>query len=291
MALNTVERERQRRDRRNLIALLSPGMLWLVLFFALPLVVILLYSFMTNGPRGNIVWQPTLGNYVDLFTRSIYVNAYLRSIWISVLTTLICLLLGYPLALFIVRQPPRWRTALLFLVLIPFWTNFLVRIYAWQIILSNNGLVNSGLAGLGLPTLNLLNTEGATLLGLVYGELPFMVLPLYAALDRFDFTLIEAAADLGASRWRAFLRVMLPMTMPGVAAGSVLVFIPTIGQFVVSELLGGAKVDYLGNLIQRLFLRSNPPNWPLGSAMAMVMMLVLTVLILLYFRSTTEEDR
>lgn len=291
MALNTLERERQRRERRNLTLLLSPGLLWLVLFFALPLLIILIYSFMTNGPRGNIVWQFTLEQYSTLFTRSIYVNAYLRSIWVSLLTTLACLLLGYPLALFIVRQPARWRTPLLFLILIPFWTNFLVRIYAWQIILSNNGLINSALGNLGLPQLNLLNTEGATLLGLVYGELPFMVLPLYAAIDRFDFTLLEAAADLGASRWRGFLRVMLPMTMPGIAAGSVLVFIPTLGQFVVSELLGGAKVDYLGNLIQRLFLRSNPPNWPLGSAMAMAMMLVLLVLILLYFRSTTEEDR
>ena len=291
MALNTLERERQRRDRRNLTLLISPGLLWLVLFFALPLLIILIYSFMTNGPRGNIVWQFTIEQYTTLFTRSIYVNAYLRSIWVSLLTTLACLLLGYPLALFIVRQPARWRTPLLFLILIPFWTNFLVRIYAWQIILSNNGLINSALGNLGLPQLNLLNTEGATLLGLVYGELPFMVLPLYAAIDRFDFTLLEAAADLGASRWRGFLRVMLPMTMPGIAAGSVLVFIPTLGQFVVSELLGGAKVDYLGNLVQRLFLRSNPPNWPLGSAMAMAMMLVLLVLILLYFRSTTEEDR
>ena len=291
MALNTLERERQRRERRNLMLLLSPGLLWLVLFFALPLLIILIYSFMTNGPRGNIVWQFTLEQYTTLFTRSVYVNAYLRSIWVSVLTTLACLLLGYPLALFIVRQPARWRTPLLFLILIPFWTNFLVRIYAWQIILSNNGLINSTLSSLGLPQLNLLNTEGAPLLGLVYGELPFMVLPLYAAIDRFDFTLLEAAADLGASRWRGFLRVMLPMTMPGIAAGSVLVFIPTLGQFVVSELLGGAKVDYLGNLIQRLFLRSNPPNWPLGSAMAMAMMLVLLVLILLYFRTTSEEDR
>ncbi len=291
MALTTIERERRRRDRRNLIGLIAPGLFWLLLFFALPLVIILIYSVMTNGPRGNIVWQFTLENYLTLFTRSIYFNAYLRSIWISVLTTLICLLLGYPLALFIVRQPPRWRTALLFLVLIPFWTNFLVRIYAWQIILANNGLINSGLAALGLPGLHLLNTEGATLLGLVYGELPFMVLPLYAAIDRFDFTLLEAAADLGANRTRAFLRVMLPLTMPGIAAGAVLVFIPTVGQFVVSELLGGAKVDYLGNLIQRLFLRSNPPNWPLGSAMSMAMLVVLMVLILLYFRTTTEEDR
>lgn len=291
MTLNIIERQHKQRERRNLAALLAPGLLWLMLFFALPLVIILLYSFATNGPRGNIVWQFTLENYVTLFTRSIYVNAYLRSIWISVLTTLACLLLGYPLALFIARQSAGWRTILLLLVLIPFWTNFLVRIYAWQIILANNGLINSALGAIGLPALPLLNSEGATLLGLVYGELPFMVLPLYAAIDRFDSTLMEAAADLGANRWQAFLRVMLPMTMPGVAAGAVLVFIPTVGQFVVSELLGGAKVDYLGNLIQRLFLRSNPPNWPLGSAMAMVMMVVLLALILLYFRTTTEEDR
>ena len=289
MALNRIERTRAQRDLRNLIALLAPGLLWLLIFFALPLLIILLYSLMVSGPRGNLIWQATLENYSDLFTRAIYLNAYLRSIWISLLTTLICLLLGYPLALFIVRQPPHLRTLLLFLVLIPFWTNFLVRIYAWQIILANNGLINSGLRELGLAPLQLLNTEGATLIGLVYGNLPFMVLPLYAAIDRFDFTLMEAAADLGAGRRQAFLRVMVPLTMPGIVAGSVLVFIPTLGQFVVSELLGGAKVDYLGNLIQRLFLRSNPPNWPLGSAMAIVMMLLLLAFILCSYRTTGEE--
>ncbi|NCC33396.1 MAG: ABC transporter permease [Chloroflexia bacterium] len=291
MALSSFERAQQRRERRRLVALLAPGMLWLLVFFLVPLLVILVYSFLTNGPRGNLIWQLTLQNYVDLFTQASYVNAYVRSLWISVLTTLFALLLGYPLALFIVKQPPRVRLVLLILVLIPFWTNFLVRIYAWQIILANNGLINTTLGAMGLPTLFLLNTEGATLLGLVYGELPFMVLPIYAALDRFDFTLMEAGADLGASKWHAFWHIMLPMTMPGVAAGAVLVFIPTIGQFVVSELLGGAKVDYIGNLIQRLFLRSNPPNWPLGSAMSTVMMIVLLGFILLYFRSTTEEDR
>lgn len=291
MALSSFEREQQRREQRRLMALLAPGMFWLLVFFLLPLLVILVYSFLTNGPRGNLVWQPTLQNYVDLFTQASYVNAYVRSLWISVLTTLFALLLGYPLALFIVKQPSRVRLVLLILVLIPFWTNFLVRIYAWQIILANNGLINTTLGALGLPSLFLLNTEGATLLGLVYGELPFMVLPIYAALDRFDFTLMEAGADLGASKWHAFWHIMLPMTMPGVAAGAVLVFIPTVGQFVVSELLGGAKVDYIGNLIQRLFLRSNPPNWPLGSAMSTVMMIVLLGFILLYFRSTTEEDR
>ncbi|ABY34900.1 MAG TPA: ABC transporter permease [Chloroflexus aurantiacus] len=289
--MTMLQQQQQRRDRVRLLLLLSPGLLWLLLFFALPLVIILVYSFMTNDALGRVVYQPTLDNYITIFTQSLYVNAYWRSIWTSVLTTVICLLIGYPLALFIARSPQQWRMPLLMLILIPFWTNFLVRIYAWQIILANNGIINGFLEIIGVGRLPLLNNEGATLLGLVYGELPFMVLPLYAALDRFDFTLMEAAADLGANKVQAFLRVMLPMTMPGIVAGSVLVFIPTLGQFVVSELLGGAKVDYLGNLIQRLFLRANPINWPLGSAMAVLMMIVLLVLIMMYFRATTEEER
>ncbi|MBO9337491.1 MAG: ABC transporter permease [Chloroflexus sp.] len=286
-----LQQQQQRRDRIRLMLLLTPGLLWLVLFFALPLVIIVIYSFMTNDALGRVVYQPTLDNYITIFTQSLYINAYWRSIWTSVLTTVICLLLGYPLALFIARSPQQWRMPLLMLILIPFWTNFLVRIYAWQIILANNGLLNGLLEFIGIGRLSLINNEGATLIGLIYGELPFMVLPLYAAIDRFDFTLMEAAADLGAGKVQAFLRIMLPMTMPGVVAGSVLVFIPTLGQFVVSELLGGAKVDYLGNLIQRLFLRANPINWPLGSAMAVLMMIVLLVLIMLYFRATTEEER
>lgn len=289
--MTMLQQQQQRRDRVRLLLLLSPGLLWLLLFFALPLVIILVYSFMTNDALGRVVYQPTLDNYITIFTQSLYVNAYWRSIWTSVLTTVICLLIGYPLALFIARSPQQWRMPLLMLILIPFWTNFLVRIYAWQIILANNGIINGFLEIIGVGRLPLLNNEGATLLGLVYGELPFMVLPLYAALDRFDFTLMEAAADLGANKVQAFMRVMLPMTMPGIVAGSVLVFIPTLGQFVVSELLGGAKVDYLGNLIQRLFLRANPINWPLGSAMAVLMMIVLLVLIMMYFRATTEEER
>ncbi|WP_298818441.1 ABC transporter permease [Chloroflexus sp.] len=287
----TLQQQQQGRDRIRLALLLTPGLLWLVLFFALPLVIIFVYSFMTNDALGRVVYQPTLDNYITVFTQSLYINAYWRSIWTSVLTTVICLLIGYPLAVFIARSPQQWRMPLLMLILIPFWTNFLVRIYAWQIILANNGIINGFLELIGVGRLPLLNNEGATLIGLIYGELPFMVLPLYAAIDRFDFTLMEAAADLGANKIQAFLRIMLPMTMPGIVAGSVLVFIPTLGQFVVSELLGGAKVDYLGNLIQRLFLRANPINWPLGSAMAVLMMIVLLVLIMLYFRATTEEER
>jgi spermidine/putrescine transport system permease protein len=300
MAVDTVSSSEQRGTglmgmlrrsaRLRLGLLIFPGLLWLVLFFALPLLVIVLYSVLTPGPRGGVLFTFTLNNYVELFTQDLYVNAYVRSVWIGVVTTLLCLLISYPLALYIVQQSPRWRSVLLFLILIPFWTNFLVRTYAWMLILSNNGILNSLIQAVGLPRQTLLNTTGAVVVGLIYGELPFMVLPIYASLDRFDFTLMEAAADLGANRTRAFLRVMLPLTMPGVAAGSVLVFVPTVGQFVVSDLLGGAKVDMLGNLLQRLFTRSNPPNWPLGSAMALVFMAVLTIGVVLYFRKTAEAE-
>ncbi len=177
-----LQQQQQRRDRIRLMLLLTPGLLWLVLFFALPLVIIVIYSFMTNDALGRVVYQPTLDNYITIFTQSLYINAYWRSIWTSVLTTVICLLLGYPLALFIARSPQQWRMPLLMLILIPFWTNFLVRIYAWQIILANNGLLNGLLEFIGIGRLSLINNEGATLIGLIYGELPFMVLPLYAAM-------------------------------------------------------------------------------------------------------------
>jgi spermidine/putrescine transport system permease protein len=288
---NGLLRALRRSERVQAGSLLFPGLFWLTLFFALPLLVIVLYSFLTPGPTINVIWKFTLSNYVRLFTERVFVNAYLRSLGFGVATTVICLLIAYPLALFIVQRSPRWRSAQLLLIQIPFWTNFLVRTYAWMIILSNNGVLNSLLQAVGLPRQTLLNTTGAVLIGLIYGELPFMVLPIYASLDRFDFTLLEAASDLGANRARSFLRIMLPLTMPGVAAGSVLVFIPTVGQFVVSDLLGGAKVDLLGNLLQRLFMVVNPPNWPLGSAMALVFMIVLTVAVIFYFRVTTEEDR
>ena len=281
----------RRMTNTRLAGLLTPGLAWLLLFFIAPLLIIVIYSLLVPGRLGGVVWAFTVQNYVDLLSNAAYLNAYWRSIWVSVLTTAITVVLAYPMALFIALRGPRTRTILLFLVLLPFWTNFLVRTYAWIIILNGNGVLNGFLRAVGLPGQSILNTEGATLLGLVYGELPYMVLPIFTSLDRFDFRLMEAAADLGATRWRAFSRVMLPMTMPGVIAGSVLVFIPTLGQFVVSELLGGAKVDYVGNLLQRLFLRSNPPNWPLGSAMAIVMMALLTVIIVMYFRGTSEADR
>lgn len=290
-SLREAEQTIRQRERRGIFALLGPAMVYLLLFFVLPLVVIVLYSFLRPGQVGGVEWSFTLDNYVTLFTKDLYVDAYVRSLAIGGATTVLCLLLGYPMALAIVMADARWRGVLLFLILIPFWTNFLVRTYAWMLILSNNGVINSLAQSLGFERMTLLNTTGAVLLGLVYGQIPFMVLPIYASLERFDFTLMDASADLGANRRKSFFEVMLPLTMPGVAAGSVLVFIPTVGQFVVSDLLGGAKVDLLGNLLQRLFTRSNPPNLPLGSAMALVFMAVLTIGVIVYFRTTTEEDR
>jgi spermidine/putrescine transport system permease protein len=281
----------QRQQRLRLWLLLAPGALWLFFFFVLPLLIVMLYSFATPGPTGNVIWQFNFDSYITLMGKDLYFNAYYRSLWVGLQTTVICLLVGYPLALYMTLAEPKQRNVLLFLVLIPFWTNFLVRTYAWMIILSNNGLINDLLQMLGFAKQLLYPSAGAVLVGLIYGNLPFMVLPLYASLARFDFTLMEAGADLGAGRWRSFWRIMFPLTVPGVVAGSVLVFIPTVGQFVVSDLLGGSKVDLLGNLLQRLFTRSNPPNWPLGSALALVFMFVLTVIVIIYFRTTTEEDR
>jgi spermidine/putrescine transport system permease protein len=281
----------QRQQRRRLWLLLAPGGLWLLFFFVLPLLIVMLYSFATPGPTGDVIWQFNFDSYITLMGKDLYFNAYYRSLWVGLQTTVICLLVGYPLALYMTLATPKQRNLLLFLVLIPFWTNFLVRTYAWMIILSNNGLINELLQLLGFAKQLLYPSTGAVLVGLIYGSLPFMVLPLYASLARFDFTLMEASADLGAGRWRSFWRIMFPLTVPGVVAGSVLVFIPTVGQFVVSDLLGGSKVDLLGNLLQRLFTRSNPPNWPLGSALALVFMFVLTLIVIIYFRTTTEEDR
>jgi spermidine/putrescine transport system permease protein len=279
----------QRRRGLRVLGLLAPSLFWLGIFFVLPFVIIVIYSFLTRGTTGNVVWRFNIENYSRLFGDVVYLRVFIRSLWIGALTTLGCLLLGYPLALFIVQRSPRWRSILILLILIPFWTNFLVRTYAWMVILSNNGLINTILRSLGFSDLNLMNTQGAVLLGLLYGELPFMVLPIYASLDRFDFTLLEAAQDLGANKWRSFMRVMLPLTMPGIVAGSVLVFIPTVGQFVVSDLLGGAKVALLGNLLQQQFKAAQ--NWPFGSAIAILCMLVLTAVVMVYLRTTSEEER
>lgn len=277
------------RNRTNLLVLLFPATAWLLLFFIVPLLIVLLYSFLERGTYGGVTWTFTLSNYQRL-ANEIYFGVLWRSLWLAFITTVACLLIGYPLAFFIATRSPRWRNALLLLVIIPFWTNFLVRTYAWIVLLRQQGVVNVALQSLQLidEPLNLLFTPFAVTVGLIYGYLPFMVLPLYATIERFNFSLVEAAQDLGANDLRTFIRVVLPLTTRGIVAGSLLVFIPAVGAFVTPDILGGAKTLMVGNLIQNQFLKAR--NWPFGSALSMLLMAVVLVPALIYFRMSEEAS-
>jgi spermidine/putrescine transport system permease protein len=266
-----------------------PAIFWLGCFFVLPLLIVLVISFLTRGSGGSVVLPFTLANYERVF--DVYWVVLQRSIWIALLTTLICLVVGYPLAFFIrTRRNNFTKQFALFLVILPFWTNFLVRTYAWRIILGHEGIINSWLMNSGIinEPLPLLNTEFSVLLGLVYGFLPFMVLPIYASVSKFDFRFVEAAHDLGANDWSAFWRVMLPMTMPGVIAGCILVFIPAIGTFITSDLLGGTQGLMIGNLIQNQY--RGVGNLPVGAALSIVMMVIVMLALLFYLRYGDKES-
>ena len=272
------------------IGLAVPATVWLVLFFLLPLVFVAVASFMSRGTGGAPVPPVTLDQYERTFT--VFGPVIVRSVNVALVTTALCLLLGYPLAFFISRRrDPRVRLFLLFLVLLPFWTNFLVRTYALITILQRDGLLNGLLMRLGAISepLQLLFTQGAVIVGLVYGYLPFMVLPIYASVERLDMRYVEAAHDLGANDLRAFFRVVLPLTLPGVIAGSILVFIPTIGAFVTPDLMGGTRGLMIGNLIQSQF--GGRGNIPLGSAVSMVLLALVFVGVLVYTRWGQEDER
>lgn len=267
-----------------------PAVLWLGVFFVLPLLIIIVVSFLTRGRISAAELPFTINNYKTIFNNT-YFPLILNSIWIALLTTIICLLVGYPLAFFIsTRQSKRMQQIALFLVILPFWTNFLVRTYAWRVILGNEGTINTVLVNYGLISqpLTLLNTQFAVLIGLVYGYLPFMVLPIYASVERFDFRLVEAAHDLGANDWFAFWRIVFPLTLPGVVAGCILVLIPSIGTYVTSDLLGGTKGLMIGNLIGKQFGGSG--NWPLGSAASVVLMGLVSIGLLFYVLFGTEKS-
>lgn len=280
----------ENRKQTHLLLLLFPATAWLVIFFILPLLIVLLYSFLERGTYGGVTWTLTLRNYQQLFSE-IYFNVLGRSLWFAFLTTLICFIIGYPLAFFIATRPPRWRNALLLLIIIPFWTNFLVRTYAWIVLLGSEGVVNGTLANLTLidQPLTLLFTPFAVSIGLVYGYLPFMILPLYSTLERFNFSLVEAAQDLGANDLRTFWRVVLPLTMPGIIAGSILVFIPALGSFIIPDILGGAKTLMVGNLIETQFLKAR--NWPLGSALSMLLMGLILIPAVFYLRHSDRREK
>ena len=266
-----------------------PTVAWLFIFFVLPLLIVFVVSFMSRG-RGGVALMPfTLQHYERTF--DVFFIILRRSISLAGLTTIICLLVGYPLAFFISTRRRRLvQQITLFLVILPFWTNFLIRTYAWRILLGEQGTINGLLLSLGLidEPLTMLNTQFAVLVGLVYGFLPFMVLPIYASVERFNFRYVDAAHDLGANDARAFLRVVLPLTMPGVLAGCALVFIPSVGAFVTPDLLGGTRGLMIGNLINKQFGGSG--NMPLGSALSIVMMAVVMLSLLVYVFANRRRE-
>ena len=238
---------------------------------------------------GGVRWDFTLENYGRLFD-GLYLGILWRSVSTALVCTAVCLLLGYPFAYYLARYRPKHRNILLLLVVVPFWTNFLIRTYAWILILRTEGLLNS-LLGAVFPNwgpLELLNTPLAVQIGLVYGYLPFMILPLYAALEQLDMSLLEAAQDLGASPRRAFWHVTVPLSLPGILAGSMLVFIPTVGAFLTPDLLGGGKVSYIGNVIERQFKTAR--DWPFGSALSFMLMGIVLVGTVLYFRALQGSE-
>ena len=267
----------------GLAGLLAPVTFWLGLFFLVPLLLILAYSFGTSGVYGGITLGFNPGNYLKVFD-PLYLEIIVRTLVIAVINTLLCLTLGYPLAYFIVFRGGGWKNALILLVMVPFWTSLLIRAYAWVVILGGNGLANKALQFLGITDepLNLIYTPQAVLMGMFYSYLPFMILPLYAALEKFDTRLKEAAQDLGASRWHTFWRVTFPLSMPGVIAGSILVFIPSAGEFVIPDLLGGSRTVMTGNLIQNQFLQAR--DWAFGSALSVMLAVLMLGAIMFYIR-------
>ncbi|MFQ5784106.1 MAG: ABC transporter permease [Alphaproteobacteria bacterium] len=260
---------------------LSPSAFWLLIFTLIPMGIVIYYSFLTRGPWGTIEYEFTLDSYRQILD-PLFLKIFARSFKLAGLTVAICLAAGYLIAYWIAFYGGRRKNLLIFLIILPFWTSYLVRIYCWMMLLSDHGLINSFLTKLRLidAPLPLLHNEFSVLVGLVYTYLPFMILPLYATLDRLDRSVLEAAADLGATPTERFFKVTVPLTKGGILSGSVLVFAPAIGEFLVPELLGGAKAMMIGKFIELKFIGLR--HWPLGSAYSLLLLTIILVLLYLY---------
>jgi putrescine transport system permease protein len=275
--------------------------IWLLVFFAIPLAIAFKISFsqaaiamppytpVFNWVDGSLSLDINPKNYLYLIKDSLYVNAYLSSIKIAVISTFLCLLIGYPMAYAIARMEPSTRNIALMMVILPSWTSFLIRIYAWIGILKNNGLLNNFLQWTGLidQPLAIMHTPYAVYIGIVYAYLPFMILPLYANLVKMDLRLLEAASDLGAKPWKAFLKITLPLSKAGIIAGSMLVMIPVVGEFVIPEMLGGPDTLMIGRILWQEFF--NNRDWPVASAVSIVMLVILIIPIMVFHRAQARE--
>jgi len=268
--------------------LLSPLLLWLAIFVIVPTAILIVYSFGTSRGPARVDPNFSLDGYKDVFTPTT-LRIFWRSIYYAAITTAVCVVVGYPVAYFIGRAPPRWRNRLLLLVMIPFWTSFMIRTYSWILILQDNGLMNSALRGMGLPfSIDMLGQPSGELLGLIYSFLPFMILPIYTSVEKLDNAMIEAAFDLGAGPVRAFGNVIVPLTRPGIVAGILLVFIPAIGTFAITDVLGRRKRDLIGNLIERQFV-GRGGDWPYGSALGVILLLIFVICFWLSSRRSSAE--
>lgn len=291
--MSTLRAQAERKSLFNRQALTSPAMIMLVVFLVLPLGIMFAVSIQAPGDYGGVKWgQHTVEAYLNfLWERDLddslsfnadYLGIFQRSFWLSILTTIGCVLIGFPTALYLALQDERRRNLLLFLVTVPFWTNLLVRVYAWMLLLRNGGLIDEGLHGLGFSdaSLGILYTDNAVIIGLLYTYLPFMVLPIYTSLEKMDWRLVEAAFDLGANRWKALKRIIIPLAMPGIVAGCILVFIPSLGSYIIPELLGGGKSLMIGNLIQLQFGTAH--NWPFGAALSFALLAFVLLAMMIY---------
>jgi len=298
-----VKRAFQRLGLTGKTLVTSVPYLWLLLFFLVPFVIVLKISFSTAQiampPYAPLLhWisdkvvqvQLDFGNFLFLIQDNLYWKAYLTSIGIALVSTVLCLLIGYPIAYSIARSDPSRRSFLMLMIVLPFWTSFLLRVYAWIGLLKNNGLVNNALMALGVidQPIQMLQTDFAVYIGMVYSYLPFMILPLYANLEKMDLTLLEAAADLGSKPWEAFLKVTLPLSMPGIIAGCLLVFIPAVGEFVIPSLLGDPGMLMIGKVLWTEFF--NNRDWPVASAVAIALLLFLVLPIMYLDRAQNRAD-
>jgi len=301
--LSSLEREQIRRKTTNNWLLSMPALALLIFAAAGPLIIVLIYSFLTAGSYGGVVWEfATEAWFRVLFTRDIFddtvslsdahLSIFWRSVQLSFLTTLICLLVGFPTAYYIATRPPATRNMWLFFITIPFWTNLLIRTFAILELIRNKGVINNSLIGMGIISepIKMLYTDLAILIGMTYVYLPLMVLPIYASMERFDFRFVEAGFDLYATRFRVLRKIILPIIKPGIIAGSILVFVPSLGAYVTPRILGGGKRMMIGNLIELQFGQGK--NWPLGAALAVTMLFIVMIALIIYVRIIQKlEDK
>ena len=300
--VSTLEREQIRRQTLRNWLLSSPALALLVVAAAGPLFIVVVYSFLTAGSYGGVVWELSYeGWFRVIFSRDIFddtvsistahITIFWRSVQLSILTTFICLIVGFPTAYFIATRPRQTRNIWLFLITIPFWTNLLIRTFAILELIRNKGVINNLLVGLGVISepINMLYTDVSILIGMTYVYLPLMVLPIYASMERFDFRLVEAGFDLYASRLRVLRKVIIPIVKPGIIAGSILVFVPSLGAYVTPRILGGGKKMMIGNLIELQFGQGK--NWPLGAALAVTMLMIVMVALIIYVNVVRKSEQ